>query len=73
MNQQTVEVSGMSTRPLLTRYAVAQERRDETPDSAYDYEQEMHDLGGQGGSIWATGSLMTKADIDPTQDEQTDR
>lgn len=60
--------------PLVATYARSDERVGEPVSIAYDCERELADLDARiTSAIWATGSLFSKADQDPTQDEQTDR
>ena len=64
-----------SQTPILVRFGVPQTNQLEPPQTSYDVESETSDYDPKDrvAVVWATGSEITKANLDPTRDEQTDR
>ena len=61
--------------PLLARLAVARGDPEPTPIPPYDPKLERAETNtvSMAASVWATQSLVTNTDTDPTSDELTDR
>jgi len=61
--------------PLLVKFAVLHKSEGISPIAAYDTLSESltYDLEDDDLAIWLTGSTITRAAGDPTNDEATDR
>lgn len=75
-NTERKACAGTSPLPLLVKLAVAARMASDPPVTRYDTLTETCQFGSPRDglpAIWATGSYGTRAELDPTRDESTDR